>query len=86
MLRFEKGFNGYQTIGQAYDFISLCCRSCGVEFAQSRADIEMIPNGTALLSIYSYNDIETYRDVLYYVGQVLGGFFSINRQERRDAP
>lgn len=31
------------------------------------------------LSIYSDNDIETYRDVLYYTGQVLGGFFVINR-------
>ena len=27
----------------------------------------------------SDNDIETYRDVLFYVGQVLGGFFVINR-------
>jgi len=31
------------------------------------------------LPIYSDNDIETYRDVLFYVGQVLGGFFVINR-------
>ena len=28
---------------------------------------------------YSDNDIETYRDVLFYGGQVLGGFFVINR-------
>ena len=33
-----------------------------------------------MLSIYTDNDIETYRDVLYYVGQVLGGFFCINRE------
>ena len=25
-------------------------------------------------------EFETYRDVLYYVGQVLGGFFCINRE------
>lgn len=30
--------------------------------------------------IYSENDIETYRDVLFYIGQVLGGFFCINRE------
>ena len=40
---------------------------------------ETIPNGSENLSIYSDNDIETYRDILYYVGQVLGGFFVINR-------
>ncbi len=39
-----------------------------------------MPNGDTGLSIYTDNDIETYRDVLYYVGQVLGGFFCINRE------
>ena len=80
MLRFEKDFNGYETIGKAYDFIHLCCESCGVEFAQTQAQIEALPNGNEELSIYTEsNDIETYRDVLYYVGQVLGGYFTINR-------
>ena len=77
MLKFEKDFNGFQTVGEAYDFIHLCCESCGVEFAQSKEYIEALPNGTEGLSIYTDNDIETYRDVLYYVGQVLGGFFCI---------
>lgn len=38
-----------------------------------------MPNGAELLSVYTENDIETYRDVLYYVGQMLGGFYCINR-------
>ena len=80
MLRFDKSFNGFETIGTVYDFLSLCCKACKVEMAQSQADYEAMPNGTELLSIYTENDIETYRDVLYYVGQVLGGFFCINRE------
>ena len=32
------------------------------------------------LSVYTENDIETCRDVLFYVAQVLGGFFIINRE------
>lgn len=80
MLRFDKSFNGFETIGTVYDFVSLCCKTCKVEMAQSQADYEAMPNGTELLSIYTENDIETYRDVLYYVGQVLGGFFCINRE------
>lgn len=79
MLRFEKDFNGFETIGTAYDFIALCCKACKVEFAQTEAEIRAMPNGQEGLSIYTDNDIETYRDVLYYVGQVLGGFFVINR-------
>lgn len=80
MLRFEKNFNGFETIGNACDFIELCCKACKVEMAQTRKEIEAMPNGSENLSIYTDNDIETYRDVLYYVGQVLGGFFCINRE------
>ncbi len=80
MLRFEKSFNGFETIGNAYDFMDLCSEACRVELAQTRTEIEALPNGTELLSIYPDNDIETYRDVLYFVAQVLGGFFVINRE------
>lgn len=79
MLRFEKDFNGFETVGKAFDFVNLCCKTCDVEMAQDQAWYEAQPNGSTDLSIYTDNDIETYRDVLYYVGQVLGGFFCINR-------
>ena len=80
MLRFEKSFNGFETVGNAWAFLDLCCKACNVVLAHTQAEIEVMPNGTELLSIYPENDIETYRDVLYFVGQVLGGFFCINRE------
>lgn len=80
MLRFEKSFNGFETIGNAYAFLALCCKACDVELAHTQAEIEAMPNGEEMLSIYPENDIETYRDVLYFVAQVLGGFFCINRE------
>ena len=67
-------------------------RSCGVELAHTQAEIEAMPNGSEMLSVYTENDIETYRDVLFYVRQVLGGVFCINRagklelRKYRDAP
>jgi len=79
MLRFDKNFNGKNTQGNAYEIIMLCCKACKVEFAQAQEEMEAMPNGTAVLSLYAENDIETYRDVLFYIGQVLGGFFVINR-------
>ena len=80
MLRFDKSFNGFETVGTVYDFIALCCKRCKVEFANKRAEIDAMPNGGVTLSVYTENDIETCRDVLFYVAQVLGGFFIINRE------
>lgn len=80
MLRFEKSFNGFETVGNAYAFLALCCKACDVELAHTQVEIEAMPNGSEMLSVYTENDIETYRDVLFYVGQVLGGFFCINRE------
>lgn len=79
MIRFERSFNGFSAIGTAYDFVTLCCKACGVEVLHTKEEMEAMPNGTELLSIYPENDIETYRDVLFYTAQVLGGFFVINR-------
>ena len=79
MVRFEKNFTALESIGNAYDFMTLCATACSVTLAQDRETIEAIPNGSENLSIYTDNDIETFRDVLFYVGQVLGGFFVINR-------
>ena len=80
MLRFDRAFNGFETIGTAYGMMALCSTACGVELAQSQTEIEALPNGSELLSIYPENDIETYRDVLYFTAQVLGGFFCVNRE------
>lgn len=79
MLRFDRAFNGFETIGTAYGMMALCSTACGVDLAQSQTEIEALPNGLELLSIYPENDIETYRDVLYFTAQVLGGFFCVNR-------
>ena len=82
MLRFEKSFKGFQTVGKAYDFINFCCTACKVELANSKEEIDAMPNAGETLSIYTENDIETCRDVLYYTAQVLGGFFCISRDGR----
>ena len=79
MLRFDKKFNSKNTQGNAYEIIMLCCKACKVEFAQTEEEIVSMPNGAEVLSLYGENDVETYRDVLFYIGQVLGGFFVINR-------
>lgn len=80
MLRFEKDFGGFETAGNAYQILALCCEACGVELAHTQEEVEGMANGSTFFSIYTENDIETYRDVLFYIGQVLGGFFCLNRE------
>ena len=80
MLRFDEPFNIEATSGTPYNFISTICQLCNVQMAQTQAQIAALPNGTETLGIYSTNDIESYRDLLYYIAQVLGCVAQINRE------
>ena len=39
-----------------------------------------MPNGKYLYGIYGENDIESWRDLIFYTAQVLGCYCQINRQ------
>lgn len=80
MLNLEKNFNKGLSSAFPYDFLSLLSKACHVELAQTKEEIEALTNGTELLGIYQENDIETWRDFLYYLAQVLGCFSTIDRQ------
>ena len=79
MLRFDKDFGNKVTSGTAYDLLALACEECKVELAHTQEEIESWSNAKILLGIYSENDIESWRDVIFYVAQVLGCFATINR-------
>lgn len=82
MLRFDKPFKLNSSSGTAYNFLFSACADCKVELAQSRDVLEQMPNGKEVLGIYADNDIETYRDLLFYTAQVLGCFCRIDREGR----
>ena len=48
--------------------------------AHTQEEIEAMPNGTERLGIYQDGNIETYRDMIFYVAQVLGRVCQINRE------
>lgn len=79
MLRFEKTLKLESSSGTPYQFLKAACDACKVELAQTVAEIIALPNGKTTLGIYSDNDIETFRDLIYYVSQVLGCFCQIDR-------
>lgn len=79
MLRFEKSLKMESSSGTAYQFLKAACDACKVEMAQTVAEISALPNGKTTLGIHQDNDIETFRDLIFYVAQVLGCFCQINR-------
>lgn len=79
MLRFDKDFNNVVSSGSAYQFLALACENCDVELAHTEEEMATWKNAKIQLGVYSENDIESWRDVIYYVAQVLGCFCTINR-------
>lgn len=79
MLNLDKAFNKGLSSAAPYEFLSLLSKACHVELAQTKEKIEALPNGTELLGIYQDNDIESWRDFLYYLAQTLGCFAVIDR-------
>lgn len=79
MLNLDKAFNKGLSSAAPYEFLSLLSKACHVELVQTKEEIETLPNGTELLGIYQDNDIESWRDFLYYLAQTLGCFAVIDR-------
>ena len=79
MLNFNKKLEMTTTIGSAYSILALLCQDCGVTLGMTKAQIEALPNGTQSLALYTENDCETYRDVLFWLAQTLCSFATIGR-------
>lgn len=82
MKMFDKKFDLDTTSATPYGYLSYACEACGVELGNTQEEIEALYNGTELLGLYSPNDIETYRDLLYWVAQSCVCFACCDRQGR----
>lgn len=79
MLKFDKSFNLSTTTGSAYSILALMCQDCGVELGMTEIQMAALPNGAQQISLYSENDCETYRDVVFWLAQTVGCFATIGR-------
>ena len=82
MAKFDREVNLDVTAGYPYDLLSLACQYCGVELGNTQAEIEAMTNGEERFFVNPENDIETWRDFLYWIAQVLAGFATCDRQGR----
>ena len=82
MLRFDKVFNLSTTRGKPFDILKMICEDCRVTLGMSRGQIEALTNGEAPVALFSENDCQTYRDVLFWLAQFLACFATIDRSGR----
>lgn len=79
MQKLDKTFNIDQSTGTPYAFLSYMATQCGITLGNTQEEVEALPNGTEVLGLYPENDIETYRDFLYWLAQTCGCFACADR-------
>lgn len=80
MSKLDKRFSVDATSASIFGYLSYIGTACNVQIGNTQGEIEALPNGTELLGLYTEeNDIETYRDLLYWVAQACGCFACAGR-------
>lgn len=82
MLKFEKKWGLSSTMGQPYNILKMLCDDCGVTLGMTKTQVEALANGNQAIALYSENDCETYRDVLFWLAQLLASFATMDREGR----
>lgn len=72
--KMDEQLNLDQSTGKIYDFCSYIATETGTTFGMSQEECEALPNGTELLSPYEFNQMETWRDMVSALAQMVGGF------------
>lgn len=72
--KMDEQLNIDQTAGKVYDFCSYIATETGTTFGMTQEECELLPNGTELLSPYEFNNMETWRDMVSALAQMVGGF------------
>lgn len=72
--KMDEPINLDQTTGKIYDFCSYIATETGTTFGMTQAECEALPNGLELLSPYEFNNMETWRDMVSSLAQMVGGF------------
>jgi hypothetical protein len=78
MTKFDKRMTYAGLSGTVYEMFVFTCEKCGVPFGMTQEQVEFMA-GTARLNEYPDNDINTWRDVVYYLAQLCGAFATIGR-------
>lgn len=91
MIKLDKKFkkSKFKDTGKMFEHISTICTACGIYLANTEAEIQTMPNGNTECGIVGTksnsslkkrsNDIETYRDLVYWIAQTMACFATMDR-------
>ena len=80
MLKLERKFSGSVILGDAYTMLTQIADTCGVELAQTEAEIKALsPNAEVLRQLDGTYNVSTWRDCAGAIAQFLAGFATIDR-------
>ena len=93
MIKLDKKFKAskFKTAQKMYQHLTTICTACGLTLGMTEEEIQALPNGNTKLGIVGTksnkylnykkygNDIDTYRDLVFWIAQSMGTFATINR-------
>ena len=79
MSKMDKAIDIDTSSGTIYSFCKYIETQTGAVFGMTEEECQALPNGTEILALYEENDIETYRDMLNSLVQMIGGFATANK-------
>lgn len=79
MAKLNKEYPKTTTTGLFYDILNFICLQCGAVNGMTQEECEALPNGNINLSPFPENDCTTWRDLLHYLAQLVGGFATADR-------
>ena len=83
MLKLQRSFSGSVILGDAYTMLTQIADTCGVELAQTEAEIRALsPNAEVLRQLDGTYNVSTWRDCAGAIAQFLAGFATIDRLGR----
>lgn len=92
MIKLDKKFkkSKFKTAQKMYQHLTTICTACGLTLGMTEGEIQALPNGNTKLGIVGTksngtelskfgNDIDTYRDLVFWIAQTMGCFATIDR-------
>lgn len=77
--KLDEPFTVSQTSAKIYAYCQYIATETGTTFGMTELECEALPNGTESLALYEEANLDTYRDLLSALAQMVGGFAYADR-------
>ena len=77
--KLDKTASSLSTGATPYNLVKNICSACGVTLETTERAFKSFANGKVTLSLYTENDISTYRDAISWIAQACGCFVTASR-------